>query len=95
MTIRSDILKLPSLLAGEQLRCAQIADQIGCSVVACRSTVANMAREGVLLAEKTAGNTRLYSLGTEKSRSTLSTRQLYAMWRPTRIPQELLHDAHY
>lgn len=94
MTIRTDILQIPALLDGEQLTCAQIAEQIGCSVVACRSTVANMAREGVLVAHKAARNTRLYSLGSEKSQSTLSTRQLYALWRPTRIPEELLHDAH-
>lgn len=94
MTIRTDILQIPALLSGEQLSCAQIAEQIGCSVVACRSTVANMARDGALVAHKAPRNTRLYSLGTEKSASTFSVRQLYALWRPTRIPEELLYDAH-
>lgn len=97
MTIRSDILAIPELLAGKKLTGAEIAAILGRNKRDVSSTIGNMVRNDALESQKYPGTkTRTYSIPMARQRlaPTLAER-LNLFWYIPQIPDEVRHDAHY
>jgi len=91
MTIRTDILALEELQAGQQLTGAEIAKLLKRPKRDVSSTIGNMCRNDVLQSHKLPGTkTRTYSIPAPRQRvAPTLTDRLNSAWYIPRIPEEV------
>lgn len=97
MTIRTDILAIPEMQAGEKLTGAEIAAILGRHKRDVSSPIGNMVRNAALESQKYPGTkTRTYSI--PAARQTLAptlAERLNSFWYIPRIPDEVRCDANH